>query len=146
MARSSTLSAKQRKPLRGLAAFLPVLTDPYFSFGTWQDCFQLAQGHWMMPFFDFSTGAKRFFDATYDLGWVDLAFDWTAWSKTDEAQSLLADHRLIKTATPDQLRRLLTMSVRMDRYCEGSLAGDFESGLHIAIILRACALTKAAEG
>ena len=97
------------------------------------------------PYFTFSTEAKRFFDATYDLGWVDLAFDWMEWSKTEEARRLLADHRLIASATPDQLRKLLTMIVRTDRYCEGSLESDYKSGLLTAITLRAHVLATAFE-
>ncbi|MFO1148128.1 MAG: DUF6508 domain-containing protein [Alsobacter sp.] len=140
MSKRVTISEQQRKQLIGLAAFLSILTAPDFSFGTWQDSVQLAHGNWMLPYFAFSAEAKRFFDATYDLDWVDLDFDWMAWSKTEEARSLLADYRLIETATVEQLRKLLTMRVRMDRYCEGSLAGDFESGLLLAIVKRASAL------
>ncbi|MFO1148081.1 MAG: DUF6508 domain-containing protein [Alsobacter sp.] len=142
MAQRVTISKKERKQLISLATFLPILTAPDFSFGAWKDCVQLANGTWMLTHFEFSAEAKRFFDATYDLGCVDLEFDWIAWSTTEEARSHLDDHRLIGTATPEQLRKLLTMSVRMDRYCEGSLAGDFESGLLLALMRRAAALAS----
>jgi hypothetical protein len=55
MARKKTISARQRKQLKGLATFLPIFTDPKFSCGTWQGCVQIGKGHWMLPFFTFST-------------------------------------------------------------------------------------------
>ncbi|WP_366935690.1 DUF6508 domain-containing protein [Aestuariivirga sp.] len=47
------------------------------------------------------------------------------------------DHVEISSAAVPQLRQLLTMCVRMERYCEGSLACDFESGLLTVIVRRA---------
>jgi hypothetical protein len=135
--RASSDPPDQQSQLKGLAAFLPIFADPDFSFGDWEPLMSHLNGLLSFPYFTCSTLAKRFFVATYDLGWVDLAFDWMEWSKTEEARRLLADHRLIASATPDQLRKLLTMIVRTDRYCEGSLESDYKSGLLTAITLRA---------
>ena len=91
---------------------------------TRQSSTQGPNGIWSLPHF-----TERFFRATYDLGWVDGSFDWMTWRETAEARRLLNNHGEIATATALQLRQLLTMCVRMDRYCEGSLASDFASGL-----------------
>lgn len=123
--------------LEALTAFLPALTDPAFSFGTWEPLTPRDSGTWTLPTFTFSETASAFVQAAYDAGWVDLEFNWMAWSETDDAKALLAEPSAIGTATVRQLEQLLTTCIRMDRYCEGSLAGDLERGVLVALVERA---------
>jgi hypothetical protein len=145
MIQDPTHPTHQKDQLQGLAIFLPVFVDPDFSFGAWQPATQGPNGIWSLPYFTFSKDAERFFRATYDLGWVDVSFDWMTWRETEDARRLSTEYGEIATATVQQLRQLLTMCVRMDRYCEGSLASDFASGLLTAIVCRAAALAQHAQ-
>ena len=71
----------------------------------------------------------------YRSGWVDLTFDWTAWS---EGRALfLDDHSRIASATSDELRKLITAIARMDRFSEGYLGERMEDGTVQAIVNRA---------
>ena len=54
-------------------------------------------------------------------------FDLATWKQTHEAKSLRDDAEVLARATPEQLARLLTICIRQDRFCEGTLEGAFES-------------------
>ena len=77
----------------------------------------------------------------YDLGWVK-PFDWVEWKETKEAVQLGDDPEVLAKATSEQLRKLLTVVIRQDRFVEGSLAAHFNSGFIDRIIARAAVLAK----
>ncbi len=77
----------------------------------------------------------------YDLGWVK-PFDWPEWKETEEAAQLRDDPEVLAKATSEQLRKLLTVMIRQDRFVEGSLAAHFNSGFIDQIIDRAAVLAK----
>ncbi len=91
-------------------------------------------------------GARRrrisFMDDAYRFGWVSGDFDWPAWSKTPEATRLRGDPGAIEAAGADQLVKLLTCSIRAERFCDGTLAADYDSGLLGRIASRAQALAS----
>lgn len=130
-----------RDRLAGLAAFLPVFQAAGFEFGRWGGGEKTAGGAIQMPYYVVSDGAEAFVRAAYDLGWVLADFDWPAWKETPGANKLRDDPVAIGNATPEQLAQLLTVCIRQDRFVEGGLAGAFESGLLIAIVARAEALS-----
>ncbi len=141
----STTADLQRR-LRGLAAFLPVFGAPGFSFGSWNQAKSTEPGVSFMPTFSFSTEVYDFIRTAYELGWVRIDFDWSEWTESPEATTLRDDAEALAAATPDQLERLLTVLIRQDRFCEGSLASDYESGLITRILRRAAVLAAELAG
>ena len=119
--------------LRRLAAHLPTLESPEFSFGEWVPSWTDAAGHTHMPWYRFSPAAEAFLQ---DAGALVEPFDWPAWLATTDGQRL-RDPAAVATASVEDLRRLLTAVLRSDRFTEGSIAGAWESGLLLAIVRRA---------
>jgi hypothetical protein len=63
--------------------------------------------------------------------------DWAAWAQTSRARALRDDPAVLASATEHELAQLLTLVIRQDRFCEGSLARVFESELILGVLLRA---------
>ncbi len=127
-----------RERLEGLAVYTRFFTADDFSFGA------MRHGQ-AMPMYDFSDHASRFIDDMYTLGWVKTDFDWPTWARTPEAQRLVNDAEALKTASAEDLARLLTAHLRQDRFCEGHLGEMFDTGHLTAIVVRAAALLEALE-
>lgn len=131
--------------LAGIAAFLPRFEKCGFRFGHWVEPKSENRGESVMPFYCLSKNASAFVQAAYDLGWVRGDIDWSQWMQTSEAARLRDEEAALAVATHRQLVHLLTTLIRQDRFCEGSLAGAFESGLLTRIIRRAAVLAESAE-
>jgi hypothetical protein len=141
MSDSRELHDRNREPslhtrLEGLAAFLPMLEDPAFSFGEWET----REG--TLGWYQYSQGALRFIGTAASLGWVSPDIDWMRWKDTDEAQRFGKYPDTIDSATPGDLVCLLTTLVRQDRFVEGSLGEIFESGMLTRIVRRASSLRQ----
>jgi Family of unknown function (DUF6508) len=131
--------------LRGIVAFLPSFQAPDFKFGYWTQPSSDEPGVVRLPYFSLGEAAWSFEQKAYDLGWVMLDFDWPTWKQTPEAETLRDDVQALAQATPDQLARLITVCIRQDRFCEGALAGAFESGLLTRILERAAVILREME-
>ena len=131
--------------LRGIVAFLPSFQAPDFKFGYWTQPPSEQPGVMILPYFSLSEVAGSFEQNAYDLGWVMRDFDWATWKQTHEAKSLRDDAEVLARATPEQLARLLTICIRQDRFCEGTLEGAFESGLLTRILERAAVILREME-
>ena len=121
--------------MQGLASFLPVFQGPGFMFGRWSRPEPKANGAMSFPHFDVAPPVTAFVDAAYRFGWVRADFDWVEWARSDEMQSLRAPAGL-EDADAGQVARLLTVCIRQDRFVEGGLAADYESGLLVRILRR----------
>lgn len=130
--------------LRAMAAFLPLLDDPAFEAGRIHESEQLGDTTWSFPWAELGETASRFVTMAHEHEWV-TPFDWMEWAGTEEARRLRGDPDAVASADIDQLRRLVTMCVRRDRFCEGALLGDFQSGLITRIVRRAAELHAALE-
>jgi hypothetical protein len=73
-----------------------------------------------------------FVKALYDHGWA-VPFDWPGWQ--EEVERLVESPEGVTDADAATIRRLLTLHVRKDRFCEGHLAEMLENG-HILALLR----------
>jgi hypothetical protein len=71
-------------------------------------------------------------DVVYESGIV-FEFDWPSWKL--ESRFATTDPAVIAAAGLTDLRRLLTLHVRQDRFCDGHLGEMVEQG-HIAVIVR----------
>lgn len=88
--------------------------------------------------------AGRFYQMVYDYGWV-CRLEWAAWRDTEAGGRLMHDPDAMAQATEDDLARVLTTCVRVDRFCEGYLADAFDAGLIGCAVLRAEQLLGALE-
>ena len=93
-------------------------------------------------YYSFSKKADAFIKTCYECGWVLGDFDWGTWKDTSEAMELRDNPDAMARATPDQIAKLLTVLIRLERFCSGSLANAFKSGLLGAILRRAVALAQ----
>ena len=89
-----------------------------------------------MPWFELSAIASRFGHVAYADGWVRPEVDWGEWGRTAQAQRLQEDRRALDDATVPDFVRLLTLVIRRDRFVEGSLGQDMQSGLITAVLRR----------
>ncbi|UNC13970.1 hypothetical protein FE249_06940 [Acidiphilium multivorum] len=124
--------------LEAIVRFLPIFEGRSFSFGEWMRANE-SSGVVTLPFFSESTQARDFVATAYRADWV-YPFDWTEWVGTDEANRLRNDPACLAKANEQQLARLLTACIRADRFNEGALASDYESGLLTNILRRAAVL------
>lgn len=131
--------------LLGLSLFLPKFENPDFVFGRWQQPIEREPGVITLPFFIMSEAGYGFVEAAYDLGWVQRDFDWVAWKETEEAIMLRDNDQALAEATSDQLAHLLTVLIRQERFCEGSLDLAYRSGLLNGILRRASELASELE-
>jgi hypothetical protein len=137
-----------RTCLEALAAFAPRLREAGASFGgmsTTEGGDGSPGNPIQMPYWDFSDLAMEFMDMAYKFGWVQ-DFDWMSWNKTEEGSRLLHDPTAIAGADVDQLARLMTAIIRLDRFAEGHLGGCFERGMVLAIAERAEAILRSGTG
>jgi len=123
MAGQPTLSTED---IDALLRFLPILEANGFVFGQWDS----QEG--TFPHFNFSAEADRFHHCLYDNNWI-VSFDWPGWQA--EAERLCASPEMLERADLETIRKLLTLHVRKERFCEGHLLGMFESG-HLTNVLR----------
>ena len=137
-----------RACLEALAAFAPRLREAEAPFGSMSE--PVGGGSpgnaIQMPYWDHSALAGDFMKMAYEFGWVSNDFDWTDWNKTEEGSRLLRDPSTVAEADIDQLARLMTAIMRLDRFIEGSLADYFENGIALAVAERAEAILRSGTG
>jgi hypothetical protein len=130
--------------LEALAKYLPVFTAPDFKFS--EHVPPKVEGKFIqMGWTSYGPEAQSFVQDCYDYGWVQ-GTDWAEWMQTEEAQELSQDPARMATATVEDLAKVLTVSLRRDRFIQGAIAGDFEVGLITRIVARACELGAANGG
>ena len=138
MINTQVLSNKQR--LRRLGNFSQVFKQKGFRFG--KMVFRDPDTGEPTMHYSFSKEAERFIKICRECGWVLRDFDWGTWKDTSEAMELRDNPEVMARATPDQIAKLLTVLIRLERFCSGSLANAFKSGLLLAILRRVAALAR----
>lgn len=122
------MSNEASPPRPGLAAYLPEFETPGFVFANWTG--------------RMSPTAQAFMRDATDLGWVRGDVDWRAWIETPEASTLRDDPAALAHADRDQLSKLLTALIRMDRFSGGTVASAYDSGLLTGILRRIAVLEQ----
>jgi hypothetical protein len=84
------------------------------------------------PFHVYAEEVEQFLSALYENGFVSR-FKWSDWQ--EEARQYFAQPELLRTADIQVIRKLITLHVRKERFCEGHLSVMIKSG-HIAALLR----------
>ena len=88
-----------------------------------------ADGTLVVPWYEYSETVESFFDTIRRQGcWLDPDYD------PEEDQKLLMDETALARATIPELRRLLTLVVRGERFCDGWWASMIEEG-HVRRLL-----------
>lgn len=136
----------ERLALESLAGFLVRLSNTGFKAGEWVSPKSDTDDVMHLPYVQFAEVVEEFVKAAYDNLWLDIQFDWPEWARSPEAVQLMDDPGALATAEPMQLSRLLTVCIRRDKFSEGSLLGDFESGLILRIVQRASAIVGKSVG
>ena len=123
--------------LRRIGRHLAAFEAPGFRFGEWVPSRKGDDGTIVLGWYELSPEAQAFLD---DLGgWIE-PFDWPAWASSAEGRALLGHPEGVASASADDLRKLMTVYVRSERFGDGTLEAAFESGMLTAIIRRAAAL------
>lgn len=132
----------ERLALESLAAFLDRLSDPSFEVGEWISPSSVRDDVTHMPYVRYAEVSQQFIEAAYDSQWLDTDIDWPEWASSPEATRLIADPSALASAEAKDLSRLLTVCIRRDKFSEGSLFNDFESGLILRIVQRAASIVE----
>lgn len=90
-----------------------------------------ADGTLQMPYVEYAPEVSALISAMYTRN-ITIVFDWGAWQ--NEARRFL-DADVLARASLEEVRRLLTLHVRKDRFVDGHLGGMVQCG-HIAALLR----------
>ena len=106
--------------------FLPVLESPGFRFG------EVVAQPGQFPYARMAPEVDALIQALYDNGWVE-PFDWSEFQ--DEAIGFFENPLRLESVDLETIRKLLTLHVRKDRFCEGHFLEMLEKG-HIQAILR----------
>jgi hypothetical protein len=92
-----------------------------------------VKGVMQMPHIMNAKVVRDFEDLAYSLNLI-INFDWSAW---DEGHDLAnGDIEEIGNLNLLTLCKLITATVRSERFCEGNIAGSFQCGLVLAVLVR----------
>ncbi len=127
----------ERQRLRAIGRHLEVFERPGFSFGDWTRPSTDADGVITLGWYEFSAEAEAFLKDV--RAWIE-PLDWPAWAQSAKGQALLGHPEAVASASADDLRKLLTVNVRSERFGDGTLENVFNSGMLTAIVRRAAAL------
>jgi len=119
-----------------LVGFLPTFEDPTFIPSIERGGKDDGSGVIEWPWFDYAGEVLEFEQVLYRDGWI-VAFDWGEWQ--DEGRTLVEGDG-IESVDLDDLRRLLTVIFRKERFNEGTVHVAFHDGTLLRIVRRAAAL------
>ena len=112
-----------------LLAFLPRLTvDGFTPIRRWGGGEKDASGAYVMPWPVYDDVVKELFEAASQDCWMD--FDYVP----VEAGRMLEDHALVRRASIDEIKTMLTYCVRGERFSEGHWGAMIEQG-HVRRLL-----------
>ena len=86
-----------------------------------------------LPYHVFADELNQFHCAVYDNGFVS-SFKWPGWQ--EEAQRYVNHPELLREASLQIIRKLITVHVRKERFCEGHLPTMLENGHIVAVLKR----------
>ena len=121
-----------------LVGFLPHLNDPECA----QTERQTESGGdvFSLGILTYSEDAYRLLEFLSGSRFVQRQFAWPDWQ--EKAERYVVEPERLRTASMDDLQRLLTTHVRKERFCEGHFAAMLECGHIAAIVERVAELMK----
>jgi hypothetical protein len=119
-----------KQDIEAVLSYLPSFEKEGYDFG------EMVEEKGVIPWADYSGEVMEFYKDLYTHKFI-VNFDWTSWQ--DIAFAYYENPELIKNADLKTIRRLFTVHIRKDRFCEGHLLSVLESG-HITKILQRLAV------
>jgi DNA segregation ATPase FtsK/SpoIIIE-like protein len=132
IATRATAHEPSGEDLAFVAALLPDLQRIETKPAEWRGGERQPDGSIQMPHAEYAPEVDRLLHAVYEHKLVIEGFDWGAWTEAEQFRDLAR----IRTASLEEVRRLITLHVRMDRFSEGHLAEVITSGHITALLLR----------
>lgn len=133
------MSSQSPKPheIDQLVAFLPwLIAEGVAPVREWSGGEKQADGAYVMPWPRYDAIVIRFFETASQDCWMD--FDHVP----QEAGRMLEDHALVRRASLDQVKTMLTYCVRGERFGEGHWGAMIELG-HVRRLLERLAEIRA---
>ncbi len=115
-----------KRDLEAILSYLPSFEQPGYDFG------EMIEEKGALPWADYSGEVMEFYRDLYSHHFI-VDFDWSSWQHV--AIEYFQNPELITTADLTTIRRLFTIHIRKDRFCEGHLLSVLESG-HITMMLQ----------
>ena len=105
-----------------LTAFLPRLyADGFSPVLSWGGGKQ-KDGTFSLPYPNYNSVVEEFFHLVASDGWIDVDYN------PEQADQMLRDENLIKTASLSQIKTMLTFCLRGERFSDGHWAEMIEKG------------------
>jgi hypothetical protein len=111
-----------------LTAFLPRLYAEGFSPVISWEGGQRKDGTFMLPYPKYNKLVEEFFYNAAGEGWIDYGYN------PEQAYRMLKNENLVKTASLEQIKTMLTFCLRGERFSDGHWAQMIEEG-HIRRLL-----------
>lgn len=119
-----------------LLKFLPSFERPGRTFAVWGEVEKNADGSISLPFPVYDEDVEEFFRLVGQRGWLDYGY------KPEEAARMLEDGELIKHASLEQIKTMLTYCVRGERFCDGHRESLLIGGQVVALLRRLGAIRE----
>lgn len=119
-----------------LLFFLPLFEEPNRKFVEWVGGKEVESGVFQIPYPKYSEDVMKFFRLAKQPCWRDKNY------LSNGSREMLQDENLIKNATIENIKTMLTFCVRGERFCDGLRADMLENGKIIAILKRLEMLSK----
>lgn len=117
---------KQIEAIKNVTSFIDYFSNENELFGSWQTDSS------SFPHINYSQKVHDFLEAL-DANRFITVFDWTMW---DYGKAIYKDPTLIASLDFTDLKYLLTLIVRKERFCEGVLLNAIDNGMILSILMR----------
>ena len=117
---------KHIEAIKNVTSFIDYFSNENELFGSWQTDSS------SFPHINYSQKVDDFLEAL-DANRFITVFDWTLW---DYGKEIYKDHTLIASLDFTDLKYLLTLIVRKERFCEGVLLNAIDNGMILSILMR----------
>ncbi len=95
-------------------------------------CQKDKEGEEIMPYYALSPVVEKFLSLVYELN-IIVVFKWFAWN---EGKKIFANESFDYTSIDIPTKcKLITVIVRNDRFCDGVLVSNFQSGVILKLLL-----------
>ena len=116
-----------------LLKFLPIFEQNGYRCAEWVQPPPSEDGINVFPFLKYYEAVNEFITILYEEGFIIISFDWVHWQY---GKNLCKNPKALEKAKLKTLQKLLTVHIRCERFCEGHLAIELESGDIIGILRR----------
>lgn len=113
-----------------LLRFLPLFERPGRSFARWTGGGANGDGSISLPFPVYEADVEEFFRRVAQRGFLDYGY------RPSEAADMLADPALVEAADLNQIKSMLTLCLRSERFGDGNWEAYLKGGQVVALLRR----------